>query len=198
MFKQFIGVSMVALLSLSSCSVSSKSSVLNVFPVKETAEKTELVWVGTGTPSIYKDGKWVETPTGNYTFMVHQKRFAHQWKSHKIMNRTDKDYNGGAGDADQQHLFVVSYDEGKKSGNFDILSTMGNGEGVIDNNYENATMFIDAGISSMAPYSHIRLTQKYNYDAGTLNEIVELVKLNDDNSETPFMRIKESASLFRK
>ncbi len=198
MLKQMFKLSVCALLISTSCMAAEDPSVLNAFPVNETSDKTELVWIGTGSTNVYEDGEWISTPTEDYTFMVYQKRYEDQWKSHKIMNRVFDNYSGAAGDVDQQHLFVVSYDqESNHSRNFDILSTMGNGEGVIDSEYENATMFIDAGISKFAPYSHIRLIQKYDYDEGTLNEVIELVKLHKDSSETPYMRIIETASLFR-
>ncbi len=199
MFKRIVLVSLISLIALSSCSSRKQTSVLNTFPVTDRTNETELVWVGTGTTTIFKEGNWVATPSEDYTFMVYQKRFDTQWKSHKIMNRTNDNYSGVAGDVDQQHLFVVSYDlQNDGSRKFDILSTMGNGTGIMDNSYENATMFIHAGISPLAPYSHIRLTQKYDYIAGTLNEVIELVKIEDDKSETPYIRIIESASLFRK
>ncbi len=199
MFKQIVVLSLMSLMGLSSCTSRKQTSVLNTFSVRESSNETELVWVGKGSTTIYQNGTWVATPSEDYTFMVYQKRFNTQWKSHKIMNRLNEDYSGIAGNVDQQHLFVVSYElQTDGSRKFDILSTMGNGEGVVDNKYENATMFIDAGISAFAPYSHIRLTQKYDYVAGTLNEIIDLVKVEDDESETPYIRITESASLFRK
>ncbi len=184
---------------MASCSSVGKESVLNTFPIDVdfNSESNRLVWVGSGETSIFTDGQWISTPSSDYTFMVYQQRFEDQWKSHKIMNRLDENYNGSGGEADQQHLFVVKYDEMlNNSRNFNIMSTMGNGEGIIDESYENAVMFIDAGISSFAPYSHIRLTQKYDYSKGKLDEIIELVKLDKNSVETPFMRIIESATLF--
>ncbi len=192
-----ITIVLVLAIFMASCSTVGKESVLNTFPVEIENESDRLVWIGTGTSSIYKDGAWIPTPSSNYTFMVYQQRFEDQWKSHKVMNRVHENYNGSGGEADQQHLFVVKYekvlDESKE---FSILSTMGNGEGKIDETFENAVMFIDAGISSFAPYSHIRLTQKYDYINGKLDEVIELVKVDKDNNETPFMKIIESATLF--
>ena len=51
-------------------------------------------------------------------------------------------------------------------------------------------------ISSFAPYNTIRITQHYQYEAGILEETVELFKL-EGKTEIPFVKIEEKAFIFR-
>jgi hypothetical protein len=164
-----------------------------------TPPAIQYVWVGEGTYFAYADGVWVADPDQNYQFLVRQNRFEDRWESLKIQNRTSPDYNGAAGAADQQHFFRVLYNPSDTEGNytFTLETTYGNGTGMIDSRFENATMDFEAqGISSFAPYNRLRITQNYRYSEGRLEETVLLYKRTREGNELPFARIEERAILF--
>ena len=159
-----------------------------------------LVWVGSGVSQRYEQGRWVRTPQQDYTFMVYQRRFERRWESQKIQNRASAGYAGEAGPADQQHMVVLDYEAPDARGQqrFTLRSTYGDGAGQADEGYRRATLELKArGLSRWAPYSHIRITQAYDYEGGTLDEVVELFKRGEDGQETPFVRVTERARLYR-
>jgi hypothetical protein len=142
---------------------------------------------------------WVRTPASDYEFLVRQNRFPDHWESLKVQNRTDPDYDGSAGPADQQHFFLIEYGRPNAEGNLPITlrSTYGDGTGLSDTEYRKAVIEFEAeGVSRFAPYNRFRITQHYLYEEGLLEETVELFKLKDDGTETPFVKVEERARIF--
>jgi hypothetical protein len=183
------------------CAGGPEASVLSgATPLSSPALDEQLVWVGNGTAYVYQDEGWVRTPESDYEFLVRQNRFSDHWESLKVQNRTHPDYDGSAGPADQQHFFLINY--GPESGGrlpVTLRSTYGDGSGVADPEYREAVLeFSAAGVSRFAPYNRFRITQHYVYEEGRLEETVELFKLEDDGTESPFVRIEERAIIFRR
>lgn len=159
----------------------------------------QLLWVGTGASSIWRDDAWVRTPASDYEFIVRQNRFPGYWESLKVQNRTNPDYDGSAGPADQQHLFRIEYGAPNAEGNLPLTlrSTYGDGAGITDAEYRETVIEFEAkGVSPFAPYNRFRISQHYRYEEGVLEETVELFKLKGDGTETPFVKIEERARIF--
>lgn len=192
---KLVAVSIVAL-GLAGCMTGGDESVLSGSEA-EAIPDAQIVWVGTGTAWVYDDDSWVRSPSQDYEFLVRQNRFAQRWESLKIQNRTHPEYDGSAGDADQQHFFEIAYGAPDADGVLPVhvSSTYGDGTGESDATFEHAQLEIDAETSRFAPYNRIRITQHYDYAAGELNETVELVKVTNDG-ETPFFKIEEEARIF--
>ena len=193
-------VVIAAVLFAAGCAGGPEPSVLaGATPGASRAVDEQVVWVGNGTAYLYQDGEWVRTPESDYEFLVRQNRFADHWESLKVQNRTHPDYDGSAGPADQQHFFLIEY--GQESGGrlpVTLHSTYGDGSGSADPQYREAVLeFSAAGVSRFAPYNRFRITQHYLYEEGRLEETVELFKLEDDGTESPFVRIEERATIFR-
>lgn len=190
----------ISVVMLAGCAGSPDPSILaGATAGASPAIEQQLVWVGTGTSYIWSDGEWIRTPGSDYEFLVRQNRFADHWESLKVQNRSHPDYDGSAGPADQQHFFRIEYGAPSAEGDLPITlrSTYGDGHGVSDRQYREATLeFEAAGVSRFAPYNRFRITQHYRYDEGLLDETVELFKLQDDGTESPFAKIEERARIF--
>lgn len=182
-----------------SCAGTPDPSVLAGTAATPVGSTDQLVWVGHGESFIYADGQWIRTPESDYEFLVRQNRFADRWESLKVQNRTHPDYDGSAGAADQQHAFLIQY--GPYAGGrvpITLQSTYGDGDGFTDPEFREAVLEFEAtDVSRFAPYNRFRITQRYLYEQGRLEETVELFKLEDDGTETPFVRIEERARMFR-
>lgn len=200
MTRVFMVLLMCALCGLGLGCAGQSPSVTSRFDAKlEVPAPEALVWVGRGESSRFEGGQWKRTPEQDYSFMVYQRRFADRWESQKVQNRADVGYGGEAGEADQQHMFVLEYGavDGQGRRPYKLRSTYGEGQGSSDVGYRDATMEIKADISSFAPYNHIRITQRYEYEAGQLVETVELFKRDEEGEETPFVRVQERATMYR-
>jgi hypothetical protein len=156
-----------------------------------------IVWVGKGESYVYKDGKYIRSESNDYTFEVVQRRYHNVWRSVKNMHRIHPDYDGKAGDREQTMYFTIMFTEKEDKIVSKIKSSLGNGDGVTDNEFRKQTIQFSAdGVSSFAPYNTYRITQNYQYEEGLLLETVELFKL-DDGKEIPFVKIEEKATIFR-
>ncbi|MEI7465651.1 MAG: hypothetical protein WCJ87_09905 [Burkholderiales bacterium] len=157
-----------------------------------------LVWVGTGSASVFVDGVWQRAPSQDYEFSVTQRRYGERWESVKVQHRRHPDYDGSAGARDQVHYFklelpVVSSTSGLS---FNVRSSFGDGGGQIDREFRAGTMEFDArDVSMFAPFNRYRITQQYRYEQGELIEVIELFK-KKGTMDTPFMRFEEQAGLF--
>lgn len=167
-------------------------------PMAEPSER--WVWVGEGTAYRHVDGAWERSATQDYAFLVRQDRHPGRWLSLKVQNRTHPGYDGRAGAADQQHAFAVELGAPDADGRLALRlrSTYGDGGGYGDSELRHAVLtFRAAGVSRFAPYDRFRITQRYLYEEGRLDESVELFKLGRDGAERPFAKIEERARLFR-
>jgi hypothetical protein len=161
------------------------------------APDTLLVWVGMGVTSIYVDGAWRRSPGNDYEFSVTQRRYSDRWESIKVIHRRHPGYDGSAGPRDQTHYFRVDLPTSSTEPNFPykLTSSLGNGTGRFDREFREGRMQIDAkNVSMFAPFNQYRITQQYKYEQGELMEVVELFKAKNE-TESPFMRIEERASL---
>jgi hypothetical protein len=167
-----------------------------------SAEPLErYIWVGKGTSYRHESGEWVRTPDQDYDFLVKQDRYEGFWQSLKIQNRLSPDYDGIAGPADQQHAFLVEYHSQAQTETsdlvFDLKSTYGQGKGRSTKDFTEAEMeFSPIETSPFLPYNRYRITQNYDYEAGTLKEWVELFQLEDDGTMRPFVKIYEEAKMY--
>ncbi len=73
---------------------------------------------------------------------------------------------------------------------------MGYGSGYSDREYRSTVIDFKADVSSFAPFDHYRLTQKYLYERGRLQETVLLYKRGENGEELPFARMDEDAQIF--
>jgi hypothetical protein len=149
-----------------------------------------LVWVGRGECERLEDGVWVRRPEFDYDFNVEQRRYADRWESVKSMRRSHPGYDGSAGDR-LQHLYFVLRVPGTDA-RAPAMSSLGAGEWQADGDYRNAVVSLAAaGVSKLAPFDNYRITQLYNYEAGTLTERVDLNK-----GDRAWVRMNEKATLF--
>ncbi len=156
-----------------------------------------LVWVGTGTATVYVDGAWRRAASQDYEFCVTQRRYGERWESVKVQHRRHPDYDGSAGARDQVNYFRVELPAAGSASplTFKLRSSFGDGSGQIDGEFRAGAMEFDARDASMfAPFNRYRITQQYRYEHGELLEVVELFK-KKGSVETPFMRFEERASL---
>lgn len=157
-----------------------------------------LVWVGTGSASMFVDGAWRRAPSQDYEFSVTQRRYGERWESVKVQHRRHPDYDGSAGARDQVHYFKLELPVASSTSglSFSVRSSFGDGGGQIDREFRAGTMEFDArDVSMFAPFNRYRITQQYRYEQGELIEVVELFK-KKGTMETPFMRFEEQAGLF--
>ena len=157
-----------------------------------------LVWVGTGSASVFDAGAWKRAPQHDYEFSVTQRRYADRWESVKVQHRRHPDYDGSAGPRDQVNFFKTELSAPTAAAElkFKLLTSFGDGTGRIDSQFRAATMEFEArDISSFAPFNRFRITQQYRYEQGELMEVVELFKAKG-GTENPFMRFEERADLF--
>ncbi len=182
---------------LTACSTSNNI----IIPASNTLPSTEdnytILWVGSGESYAYIDGKYQRSESNDYSFEVVQRRYGNSWKSIKNMHRIHPDYDGKAGEREQSMFFAIDFSNQDGEIVSTVHSSLGNGKGVSDNEFrEQVIQFQLDGISSLAPYNSMRITQHYQYEQGQLLETVELFKLAN-GTEKPFVKIEEKAVIFR-
>lgn len=157
------------------------------------APQATLVWVGVGECERYVDGQWVRAPEFDYDFSVEQRRFADRWQSVKSLRRRHPGYDGSAGPRTNTWFFDLELGPaGTEQGvPLAVRSSLGNGPGRADREFREATLELQANVSSMAPFDRYRIEQHYRYEDGQLEETVSL-----DKGDQPWVRNRERASLF--
>ncbi len=154
-----------------------------------------LVWVGRGEAEQLEKGAWQRVPAFDYEFTVEQRRFADHWESTKTLIRRHPGYDGSAGPREQVLFFRLDFSRTAGGVASTVSSSLGHGAGSTDVEFREATLTLDADVSSFAPFNAYRITQHYRYEQGDLAETVELFKKHD-GAETPWVRNSEQASLF--
>ncbi len=171
----------------------------SVVPTQREAARPDmtLVWVGRGEAERLVAGEWVREPTLDYEFSVEQRRFMGRWESIKSLRRRHPDYDGSAGPREQHMHFEVRYGAADAAGAVPstIRSSLGPGAGATDREFRAATITLKPDISAMAPFDTYKITQEYDYEAGELRELVELVD-HEDGAERPWVRNREVARLY--
>jgi hypothetical protein len=198
MKKTFLyAVAAVSLFWLTGCSVSNK--VIVPLSREVVVDDTyTVIWNGSSIAYRYTAEKWERDPGYDYQFSVMQKRYENQWKSVKTLHRMNPVYDGRAGQRDQTMYFELNYTSRHDSVICALNSSLGNGKGFTDSEFRNQTIeFKVEDVSKFAPYDHIRITQKYKYEQGVLEETVFLFR-KKDGKEIPFMKNEERASFFIK
>jgi hypothetical protein len=200
MFAQKISLALASVVILGLSCTTQTSSIIQEF--SQEAEK-RFLWVGTGTSYRFEENDWIRTPEQDYEFLVKQDRYQGFWQSLKVQNRISDQYDGTAGPSDQMHSFFLDYQVEKEKPveegflGFRLTSTYGDGFGSTNADFTRARMeFSPANGGMFLPYNRYRITQEYDYEAGTLNEWVELYSLKEDGSEVPFVKIQEKAVLY--
>jgi hypothetical protein len=152
-----------------------------------------LVWVGRGEAERFEGGAWRRIPAFDYELSVEQRRYADHWDSIKTMRRRHPDYDGSAGPRLQVMAFRIELFPGERPGTarYELVSSLGKGTGHGDAELRESVLDIKADVSFFAPFDRYRITQHYQYEAGRLDELVEL---NDGDS--PWVRNHEEATLF--
>lgn len=182
---------------LTSCGTSNKIIIPTSKTLPSIEDNYAIIWVGRGNSYVFVDGKYIRSESNDYSFEVVQRRYGNSWKSIKNMHRIHPDYDGKAGAREQIMFFGIKYSKHGDKIVSNINSSLGNGTGFSDNEFREQTIqFSVDGISSLAPYNTMRITQHYKYEQGILLETVELFKLKN-GKETPFAKIEEKASIFR-
>lgn len=115
------------------------------------------------------------TGAGHYEFSVEQRRYPTHWESVKLMRRRHQAYDGSAGPREQTLFFRIDY---SPSGEAAIHSTLGAGRGQTDADFRHSTLEISADVGRFAPFERYRITQRYDYEAGALDEEVSLLRSN--------------------
>ncbi len=182
-------------LALTACGASNSSPLpLRAHPPADP--ELMLVWVGRGEAEGLVDGEWQRTPSFDYHFTVVQRRFADRWESVKELHRTHPDYDGSAGPRDQTYYFRLDFEAATADRvPATVTSTLGNGEGESDRQYREGRLVLRPDVSSFAPFDTYRITQHYDYEEGSLRELVELLD-HEDEREVPWVRAREEATLF--
>ncbi len=133
----------------------------------------------------------------DYEFSVEQRRFATHWESVKHLTRRHPGYDGSAGPREQTLYFRCDYSAGTGGEVVStITSSLGRGHGGTDREFRTATMSLRADVSRFAPFNTYRIAQTYGYEGGVLDEEVALVKVDDHDQATPWVRNTEHATLF--
>ncbi|GDX79156.1 hypothetical protein LBMAG42_09670 [Deltaproteobacteria bacterium] len=146
-------------------------------------------WVGRGEASVQRDGAWVRDPAGDYDYVVVQRRYNGFWDVTKEMDYRHPNHRGKRHTSLYFHVVQrVSDANGKLE--FSVDSALGAGRGTATEGFAHLDFELDANVPGFMPYSHFRFSQDFDYTAGTLHEIVELVDLP---AETVFYRIEERA-----
>jgi len=154
-----------------------------------------LVWVGRGECERFEDGAFVRRPELDYELTVTQRRYADRWESVKTMRRLHPDYDGVAGPREQFLGFRLALGPttpGRAGG--EILSSIGEGSWDADAEIRESTITLRADVSSMAPFDTYRIVQHYRYEAGELDETVELRRGGAEGDI--WVRSQEHARLF--
>jgi hypothetical protein len=164
-------------------------------PLTPTSEAdVVLVWVGQGEAERIEEGVWVRHPELDYDFSVEQRRLGSSWESVKSLRRRSAAYDTRvAGDRVQTYFFKLTYAAPNAQGRIVSTATtsLGQGTGTVDREFRQAELNLSADVSSLAPFDRYRITQTYDYEGGTLKELVELNK-----GTTPWVRNHETAALF--
>ncbi len=153
-----------------------------------------LVWVGRGECERMGEDGWRRAPELDYEFTVEQHRIGDRWQSVKSLRRLHPAYDGAAGERFQTYFFELELQPTDASGRVParLQSSLGPGSGSSDREFRNTSFEIRAtGISDWAPYDRFRIEQRYDYEAGQLDETVSL-----DKGSTPWVRNREHAKLF--
>lgn len=187
-----LSMSLVAALAVAACAHPDHATAPGGMVLGAAAEPlVTLVWVGRGEAERFDQGAWHRTPELDYEFSVEQRRFADHWDSVKTMRRRHPGYDGAAGPRVQTYLFHLALAPAGDAAAYHIRSTLGAGTGRGDREFREAVLDITADVSRFAPFDRYRITQRYQYEAGRLTELVEL---NDGAS--PWVRNHEEATLF--
>ncbi|MBE2252494.1 MAG: hypothetical protein IAE78_23380 [Myxococcus sp.] len=160
-------------------------------PPAQPADVT-LVWVGTGECERFVDGRWVRAPQFDYDFSVEQRRGKDRWDSVKSLRRRHPDYDGSAGERTLTWFFQLDLGQdvnGKLP--MTLTTSLGAGVGSTDREFREAVLELDPKLSTLAPFDRYRITQRYHYEDGRLDEVVSL-----DKGTTPWVRNVERATLF--
>ena len=186
-----------AVILLASCSSTKPNVIPLTSSVPTTSDNYTIIWLGTGTSYRFTEGAYQADPTYDYTFSVTQRRYEGIWKSIKDLHRLHPDYDGVAGPRDQTMYFEIAFEQVETVLQTRLETSLGKGSGESDLTFRNQTLEVVLdGISSMAPYNMLRITQEYKYEDGLLLETVELFK-RKNGVDTPFMKIEEKAEIFR-
>jgi hypothetical protein len=157
-----------------------------------------IIWNGSSKAYRFVDQSWQRAENYDYQFNVIQKRYKEQWKSVKTLQRIHPEYDGKAGERNQTMYFDLTFLFKDSQYTSVLNSSLGTGTGTSDLEYRSQSIeFKVEGISSLAPYDHIRITQTYKYEEGILEETVLLFK-KKGNTETPFMKNEEKAFFYTK
>lgn len=157
-----------------------------------------LIWHGYGKGTLHTEGGPERKPAQDYEFVVVQRRYADRWESTKEMHRRHPDYDGSAGPRDQTHHFTLRLDPASPHAGsvpVRIASTLGDGSGTTDREFRNATLRLEANVSSFAPFDHYEIRQHYAYEQGKLQETVLLLDTSGGKSRVWFQS-EEQATLY--
>lgn len=172
--------------------------VVPLSPQAKVEDTYTIIWNGTSEAYRYVEGEWQRDSTYDYVFDVVQKRYPKQWKSVKNLHRLHPDYDGRAGQRSQAMYFELNYQRREQDIQALISSSLGKGQGTSDREFrEQVLEFELVGLSSFSPYTHMRIHQSYRYEAGLLEELVELYRI-EDGQEVPFMKNHERAWIYTK
>ncbi|WP_421796403.1 hypothetical protein [Haliscomenobacter sp.] len=190
-------LAVVSLVFFCACSSPEKAIVpLSTDPQFE--DTYTIIWNGISNAYRYTDGNWKRDETYDYVFNVTQKRYQQQWKSIKSLHRLHPEYDGKAGARSQTMYFEINYALAGSKLAVNLFSSLGKGKGFSDREFRKQTLDFEVeGMSSFAPYDHIRIDQTYKYEEGLLEETVFLYKLKD-GKEIPFMKNEEKAYFYVK
>jgi hypothetical protein len=195
MQKRIILSTLFTAIFLGSCGSSSPAIV--PLTTQLAIEDTQtIIWNGSSKTYRYIDGDWQRDETYDYQFDVIQKRYADTWKSVKSLHRRHPDYDGRAGARSQAMYFEVAYREAGDKLSMALNTSFGSGSGQTDKEFRQSTLVIAmTDVSMFAPYSHMRITQNYDYENGLLTEVVELFEQTDEG-EVPYMKMEETAYFY--
>jgi hypothetical protein len=185
-------LAILAATSLAACSNNAPWLPIRSAPTPST--ETTLLWVGRGECESLQDGKWVRRPSFDSEFSVEQRRSGARWESVKSLRRLHPEYDGSAGERAQTYFFTVDYRPPTRDGGVrgQVQSSLGRDVVETDRDFREATIELDAAVSSFAPFDRYRITQHYRYEAGALEELVEL-----NDGRVPWVRNHERATLYK-
>lgn len=156
------------------------------------AAATTLVWAGRGECERYEAGTWQRRPEFDYEFTVEQRRNGARWESVKNLRRLHPNYDGSAGERTQTYYFDTRYQRSNSDRvEGEMRSSLGTGRVVTDPEFRSASIELRADVSAFAPFDRYRITQRYSYERGELDELVELT-----DGASPWVRNRERATLF--
>ncbi len=187
--------------SLSFILLSCSSSLKTIVPLAEKAQVEDtytIIWNGISKAYRFENNSWQRAEDYDYIFDVVQKRYQDHWQSIKNLHRLHPDYDGRAGERSQSMYFEIAYKQLDEALEIDLSSSLGPGRGTSDREFRQQSLEFELqGISSFSPYTHMRITQHYQYEKGLLEELVELYRI-EDGKEVPFMKNEETAWFYLK